>query len=276
VVVSQKYSCLHACETPWGTAKGKLHLILKVTVPVSSTVLCFALVLVYITLRKKQKSQSTALEGFHLIDDKYPKVSYAELVQGTNGFDANNLLGRGRYGSVYKCSLQLKNAMTTVAVKVFDLQQSGSSKSFISECEALSKIRHRNLISVITCCSSSDSNQIEFKALVFEFMPNGSLDRWIHLDVHSPQPLRGLTLTQRLNIAVDVADAIDYLHSNCDPPIVHCDLKPSNILLNQDFMAHVGDFGLAKVLSDSTSEHLINSKSTVGIKGTIGYVAPGN
>ena len=166
--------------------------------------------------------------------------------------------------------------MTTVSVKVFDLQQSGSSKSFISECEALSMIRHRNLISVITCCSSSDSNQNDFKALVFEFMPNGSLDRWIHLDVHSPQPLRGLTLTQRLNIAVDVADAIDYLHNNCDPPIVHCDLKPSNILLNQDFIAHVGDFGLAKILSDSTSEHLINSKSTVGIKGTIGYVAPGN
>jgi len=176
--------------------------------------------LVYITLRKKQKDQSTALDGFHLIDDKYPKVSYAELAQGTDRFASANLIGRGRYGSVYRGRLSLKNAETVVAVKVFDLEQSGSSKSFIAECLALSKIRHRNLISVITCCSSSDSRRKDFKAIVFEFMPNQSLDKWLHdanprSDVSRHIP--GLTLMQRLNIAVDVAEALD----TCIPTANH-------------------------------------------------------
>ncbi|KAL6654951.1 hypothetical protein ACP70R_008416 [Stipagrostis hirtigluma subsp. patula] len=254
----------------------KHSLVLKVLVPIASIIFCFSLVIISISLRKKKNAQSTTLVGFHLMDDKYPRVSYAELAQGTNGFDTNNLIGTGRYGSVYKCSLLLQDTITTVAVKVFDLQQSGSSKSFIAECEAFNKIRHRNLIRVLTCCSSSDSDQNDFKALVFEFMPNGSLHRWLHLDVQASQQQGGLTLKQRLNIAVDVADALDYLHNNCEPPIVHCDLKPSNILLNQDLVAHVGDFGLALILSDSTSEQeqQINSRSTIGIRGTIGYVAP--
>jgi len=251
----------------------KLVLILKVVVPVAGSILLFSLVLISISLRKKGRPQSKTLSGFHLTDDRYPRVSYAELVYGTSGFDASNLLGTGRYGSVYKCSLLIKNKMSTVAVKVFDLQQPGSYRSFIAECQALSKIRHRNLISVITNCSSSDSKQNDFKAIVFEFMPNGSLHGLLHLDAHASHIRQGLTLEQSLNIATDVADAVDYLHS-CDPPIVHCDLKPSNILLDQDLVAHVGDFGLAKIISVSESEQLISSKCSIAIRGTVGYVAP--
>lgn len=82
-----------------------------------------------------------------------------------------------------------------------------------------------------------------------------------------------MTLIQRLNIAVNIADALDYLH-NCEPPIVHCDLKPSSILLSKDLVSHIGDFGLAKILSESATELLINSKSSTGTRGTIGYIAP--
>jgi len=178
------------------------------------------------------------------------------------------LIGKGRYGSVYKCGLVLKDKMMTVAVKVFDLQQSGSSKTFLAECEALSKIRHRNLISFITCCSSSDSNQNDFKAIVFEFMTNGSLDRWLNLDVRESQQLQGLTLAQRLNIAVDIADALDYLHNNCEPPIVHCDLKPSNVLLDEDMVAHVSDFGISKFLREGDNVLQTNTLATIG------YIAP--
>ncbi|KAF7086853.1 hypothetical protein CFC21_090111 [Triticum aestivum] len=266
---------LPACKTKSvGCGFSKRHLTITLVTAIAGVILILSLMLVFLTMRMKSKTQSTTTRGFQLMDDSHPRVTYAELVQGTSGFAVNNLLGRGRYGSVYKCCLLLKNMMTTVAVKVFDLQQSGSFKSFQSECEALSKIRHRNLISVITCCSSSDLNQNDFKAIVFEFMPNGSLDRWLHMDVHVTHLLQGLTLMQRLNITVDIADALDYLHNNCEPPIIHCDLKPSNILLNEDLVAHVGDFGLAKILPESTVEQLINSKSSVGIRGTIGYVAP--
>ncbi|VAI51332.1 unnamed protein product [Triticum turgidum subsp. durum] len=257
-----------------GHGLSKRHLTMILVTAIAGIILALSLVLVFFTMRKISKARSTTIGGFQLMVDSYPRVTYAELVQGTSGFAVDHLIGRGRYGSVYKCCLLLRNMMTTVAVKVFDLQQSGSSRSFLAECEALSKIRHRNLVSLITCCSSTDSNQNDFKSIVFEFMPNGSLDRWLHMDVHVSHQLQGLTLMQRLNIAVDIADALDYLHNNCDPPIVHCDLKPGNILLNEDLVAHVGDFGLAKILSEPAADQLNNSKSTVGIRGTIGYVAP--
>ncbi|XP_066339600.1 probable LRR receptor-like serine/threonine-protein kinase At3g47570 isoform X2 [Miscanthus floridulus] len=256
----------------------KRHVVLIIIISTGS-LFCVILVLLSFYWRRKKGPHATTMAGaaISFLDDKYPKVSYAELFQGTNGFSGSNLIGRGRYGSVYKGTLSLKNVETEVAVKVFDLQQSGSSKSFVVECGALSKIRHRNLISVITCCSSSDSKQNNFKAIVFELMPNQSLDKWLHYlnpDSDVSRPIPGLTLLQRLNIAVNVADAMDYLHNNCEPPIVHCDLKPSNILLNVDFVACVGDFGIAKILSDSEGDPVINSNTFTGIRGTVGYVAP--
>ncbi|XVE69386.1 hypothetical protein DITRI_Ditri09bG0148100 [Diplodiscus trichospermus] len=110
----------------------------------------------------------------------------------------------------------------------------------------------------------------DFKALVFEFMPNGSLEGWLHEKHES----RYLNLAQRLDIAIDVANAIDYLHHDCETSIVHCELKPTNVLLDDDMVTHVGDFGLAKLLSVETS-NLGSDKTTFSmIKGTIGYVAP--
>ena len=84
-----------------------------------------------------------------------------------------------------------------------------------------------------------------------------------------------LSLAQRLDIAVDIMDALDYLHNHCQPPIVHCDLKPSNILIAEDMSARVGDFGISRILTESASRTLQNSNSTIGIRGSIGYVAPG-
>ncbi|KAJ1275253.1 hypothetical protein BS78_05G122100 [Paspalum vaginatum] len=261
--------------------RGMKHQVVLIIIVVSiGSLLCLTLALLsYWRWKKGSHSTTLATTESSFVDRKYPKVSYAELLRGTDGFSTDNLIGRGRYGSVYKCRLSLEAVETEVAVKVFDLQQSGSSKSFEVECEALSKIRHRNLISVVTCCSSYDSKQNNFKAIVFDFMPNQSLDKWLHPHDSNPgshvsRPMPGLTLLQRLNIAVNVADAIEYLHNNCEPPIVHCDLKPSNILLDADFVACVGDFGIAKILSDSEDAPAANSKSFTGIRGTIGYVAP--
>ena len=79
-----------------------------------------------------------------------------------------------------------------------------------------------------------------------------------------------------MNIAIDVASALLYLHHHCQTPIIHCDLKPSNILLDDDLIAHVSDFGLARLLSNSGKEAFLSQLSSAGIKGTVGYVAPGN
>ncbi|KAG6511316.1 probable LRR receptor-like serine/threonine-protein kinase At3g47570 [Zingiber officinale] len=243
---------------------------------IAGSSLCFVLLLIIIFVliyrRQSKKLQSTPLSS--RLDIQFPMISYSELSRSTAGFDAANLIGRGSYGSVYKATLDHENR--TVAVKVFDLQQLGSSQTFSTECEALSRIRHRNLIKIITCCSSIDFNGDDFKALVFEFMPNKSLDRWLHsqLEEDQHQHAINLSLTQRLNIGIDVAEALDYLHNNCKPPVVHCDLKPSNILLDEEMMAHVGDFGLAKLLPEGMSRCLADRSSSLGLRGTIGYVPP--
>uniref|UniRef100_A0A0D3EJL8 Receptor kinase-like protein Xa21 n=1 Tax=Oryza barthii TaxID=65489 RepID=A0A0D3EJL8_9ORYZ len=217
--------------------------------------------------KQRQNRQATSL----VIEEQYQRVSYYALSRGSNEFSEANLLGKGRYGSVFRCTLDDESAL--VAVKVFDLQQSGSSKSFEAECEALRRVRHRCLIKIITCCSSIGPQGQEFKALVFEFMPNGTLDGWIHPKSSNLTPSNTLSLSQRLNIAVDIFDALDYLHNHCQPPIIHCDLKPSNILL-KDKSAKVGDFGISRILPKSTTKTLQSSKSSIGIRGSIGYIAP--
>uniref|UniRef100_A0A0D9VLK8 Receptor kinase-like protein Xa21 n=1 Tax=Leersia perrieri TaxID=77586 RepID=A0A0D9VLK8_9ORYZ len=244
---------------------------LKIALPTIGTILVLVSAIILILLhhrklRRKQNSQPTS----PVIEQEYQRVSYYALLRGSNDFSDANLLGKGRYGSVYRCNLE---SGTIMAVKVFNLQQSGSSRSFEAECEALRRVCHRCLIKIITC-SSIDSQGQEFKALIFEFMPNGSLDGWIHPKSSNPTPSNTLSLSQRISIAVDILGAMDYLHNHCQPSIIHCDLKPSNILIAEDKSAKVGDFGISKILPECTTKTLQNSKSSIGIRGSIGYIAP--
>uniref|UniRef100_A0A7N2R2N9 non-specific serine/threonine protein kinase n=1 Tax=Quercus lobata TaxID=97700 RepID=A0A7N2R2N9_QUELO len=179
-------------------------------------------------------------------------------------------------GNVYKGILdQYKH---TVAIKVLNLGCHGASKSFKAKCEALRNIRHRNLVKVLTVCSGVDYQGNDFKALAYEFMGNGNLDEWLH---PTPRKInealekqRKLSLLQRLNIAIDVASALDYLHHHCETPIVHCDLKPSNVLLDDEMIGHVSDFGLARILHDIIHDSSTNQSSSIGVKGTVGYTPP--
>ncbi|KAL0789665.1 hypothetical protein Bca101_005911 [Brassica carinata] len=145
-------------------------------------------------------------------------------------------------------------------------------ESFMAEW-SLKDIRHRNLVKLLTACSSLDFQGNEFRALVYEFMPNGSLDIWLHPEkaeaIHRPS--RTLTLLERLNIAIDVVSVLDYLHVHCHEPIAHCDLKPGNILLDIDLVAHVSDFGLAHLLQKFDQESILIELSSAGVRGTIEY-----
>ncbi|XP_020242531.1 probable LRR receptor-like serine/threonine-protein kinase At3g47570 [Asparagus officinalis] len=230
------------------------HLLRYILPAIASTgilVLCFCILL---RLRRRRAKNPTPSSTLSLT--KHRLIPYYELlVRATDNFSEINLLGRGAFGSVYR---GLLDDGLLVAIKVLNLEIEGASRSFDAECRALRMVRHRNLVRIISACSNLD-----FKALVLQFMPNGSLERWLYSHNYC------LSLLQRINIVIDVASALDYLHHHHPEVILHCDLKPSNILLDEEMSGHVSDFGIAKLLSGVSL-----SGTSASTAGTIGYIAP--
>ncbi|KAF0895813.1 hypothetical protein E2562_016546, partial [Oryza meyeriana var. granulata] len=265
---------LPACSvTALVLSKHNKSILLKLVIPIASMVSISMVVLILFLWRGKQNRKSLSLPSFA---KHFPKISYNIFFRATAGFSASNLIGKGRYSSVYLGKFFVDNNM--VAIKVFNLETRGAQKSFIAECNTLRNVRHRNLVPILTACASIDSKGNDFKALVYQFMGRGDLHALLHStqnEVNSSN-LNHITLAQRISIVVDVSDALEYLHHNNQGTIVHCDLKPSNILLDDDMIAHVGDFGLARFKTNSSapSPGDSNSTSSLTIKGTIGYIAP--
>ncbi|PIN13604.1 Serine/threonine protein kinase [Handroanthus impetiginosus] len=215
--------------------------------------LVFFLVLAYLLLRYRRKEVLKDKKDISYGTTRL-RVSYYDLQKATEGFSESHLLGNGGFSSVYKGTL--KNG-EEVAVKVFNLELEGAFKSFDIECEVLRTLRHRNLCKVISTCSNE-----QFKALILEYMPNGSLENWLYSDDYS------LDFMQRINIMIAVADALEYLHHGYSIPIDHCDMKPSNVLLDQDMVSHLSDFGIAKLLCNGDS--FVQTTTFA----TLGYIAP--
>ncbi|KAJ8539299.1 hypothetical protein K7X08_013551 [Anisodus acutangulus] len=250
---------MHILEVPacaitnHGQQSKSKELVLKVVTPVViSSFIIFLLVSIWIMKRQK-KGKSKDVEKVPEIRT-YQLVSYHEIQRATNNFDGSNLIGVGGSGSVYKGTLS--NGIV-VAIKVLDLENEKVCKRFVTECEVMRNVRHRNLVPVITTCSSD-----YIRAFVLQYMPNGSLENWLYKEeLH-------MNLLERLTIMLDVAVAIEYLHHGHETPIVHCDLKPANVLLDEDMVAHVGDFGISKILAVS------KSMAHTETLGTLGYIAP--
>ncbi|KAF3788452.1 Proline-rich receptor-like protein kinase [Nymphaea thermarum] len=182
---------------------------------------------------------------------------YGELAEATDGFAARNLIGEGGFGFVYKGRLPDGKE---VAVK--RLKKTGSPRAerqFQAEVEIISRVHHRNLVSLLGYCICKDQ-----RLLIYEFVLNGTLEQ--HL--HGSQMPELLNWDRRMNIAVGAARGLAYLHQDCHPQIIHCDVKSSNILLDQTFNPKVSDFGLAILMSDPYG-HL-----TTHVVGTLGYLAP--
>lgn len=254
-----------------GKGKQAQYYLIRVLIPIFGFM--SLLMLVYFVLTEKWTAQGQLLNP---LGDQFPIVSYSDLVQATQNFSKSNLIGRGGSGSVYRGNLM--KTKLEVAIKVLDIDMGlgGAERSFLSECEAFRNIRHRNLVPIITACSTVDINGNAFRALVYEFMPNGNLESWLHLDGNR-KSRKPLGLNQRTCISVNIADVLDYLHHESGKTIIHCDVKPSNILLDDDMNARLGDFGIAKFYLDFSSASTRDAKTTssTGVKGTIGYIPPG-
>ncbi|PON36441.1 Mitogen-activated protein kinase kinase kinase [Trema orientale] len=240
---------------PCKDASRKAHVsVWRYVVPCVS-VIAVVVVLVMVVLLRRRKVKHDSEIALFPDQEIWSKVTQLELSRATNGFREDNLLGIGSFGSVYEGILSNGKH---VAVKVFNLEMEEGFKTFDNECEVLCNIRHRNLVKIITCCSNLD-----FKALVLEYIPRGSLEKLLYSDDEFC-----LNILQKLNIMIDVASALEYLHFGYSTPIVHCDLKPSNVLLDEDMVAHVADFGIAKLLSGE------DSMTQTMTLATIGYMAP--
>ncbi|RLM93342.1 proline-rich receptor-like protein kinase PERK8 [Panicum miliaceum] len=181
--------------------------------------------------------------------------TYEDLYQITNGFSAQNLLGEGGFGSVYKGRLADGKE---VAVKKLKEGGGQGEREFHAEVEIISRVHHRHLVSLVGYCVSDDQ-----RLLVYDFVPNNTL----HYHLHG----RGVPVLEwpaRVKIAAGSARGIAYLHEDCHPRIIHRDIKSSNILLDNNFEALVADFGLARLALDACT-HV-----TTRVMGTFGYLAP--
>uniref|UniRef100_A0A0E0C6R3 RING-type E3 ubiquitin transferase n=1 Tax=Oryza meridionalis TaxID=40149 RepID=A0A0E0C6R3_9ORYZ len=187
------------------------------------------------------------------------EFTYTEIKEATNDFDESKMIGHGGCGSVYKGFLR----HTTVAVKKFNREGITGEKEFDDEVEILGRMRHPNLVTLIGVCR-------EAKALVYEFLPNGSLEDRLQCK-HQTDPL---PWRMRIKIAADICTALIFLHSNKPKSIAHGDLKPDNVLLGDNFVGKLGDFGISRPLN-LTNTTITPYHRTNQIKGTLGYMDPG-
>ncbi|KAK3416784.1 hypothetical protein EUGRSUZ_H02547 [Eucalyptus grandis] len=186
------------------------------------------------------------------------RYTFKELRAATDHFNSKNILGRGGFGIVFKACL---NDGTIVAVKrLKDYNAAGGEIQFQTEVEMISLAVHRNLLRLCGFCSTENE-----RLLVYPYMPNGSVASRLRDNIHGKP---ALDWSRRKRIALGTARGLVYLHEQCDPKIIHRDVKAANILLDEDFEAVVGDFGLAKLL-DHRDSHV-----TTAVRGTVGHIAP--
>lgn len=187
------------------------------------------------------------------------KFRYNELEEATDNFQS--LLGQGASATVFKGIL---NDGTAVAVKMINGEEHGE-KEFKSEVSAIASVQHVNLVRLLGYCR----NPVGPRFLVYEFIPNGSLDYWIFPRRESRNRRGGcLSWALRYKVAIDVAKALSYLHHDCRSRVLHLDVKPENILLDENYRAIVADFGLSKLMGKD------QSRVVTTIRGTRGYLAP--
>ncbi|KAF3951278.1 hypothetical protein ACB098_01G117100 [Castanea mollissima] len=223
----------------------------------SVTILVFALIVLAITsilIYRYRAWKNKNIENDGLIEDvTLRSYTYAELEKATNGF--LDELGRGAFGTVFKGVIP--NGRKVVAIKRLENVVAEGEREFRNEMKAIGRTYHKNLVKLFGYCHDGNN-----RLLVYEYMSNGSLAKFLFESERKP------SWEEKTRIALNVARGILYLHEECETQIIHCDIKPENILMDEHKCAKIADFGLAKLLMPN------QTRTYTGIRGTRGYVAP--
>ncbi|KAL2331070.1 hypothetical protein Fmac_018651 [Flemingia macrophylla] len=232
--------------------KDHVPLIIAISVLLGSSVLVILMLVgaMCFGFPYNHKKIKNSITDNSVVGKNLRNFTFKELIQATSNFREE--LGRGSFSIVYKGTIQ----MTNVAVKKLDKLFRENDKEFHAEVNVIGQTHQRNLVRLLGYC-----NEGQHRILVYEFMSNGTLASFLFTPLKS-------NWGQRLDIVLGIARGLVYLHEECCTQIIHCDIKPQNILLDDEYNAKISDFGLAKLL-------LINQSHTeTGIRGTKGYVAP--
>ncbi|XBJ22239.1 hypothetical protein VPH35_000663 [Triticum aestivum] len=232
--------------------------LLGFLVPFSFGCLSIASIVVVCWRRKNVKNKAKSKSGDMLSIWNFDgNIAFEDILSATENFDEKYCIGIGGYGSVFR--VQLEGGLIFAVKLLHSMEEQNDEGTFHAEIEVLTKIRHRCIVKLYGFCSHS-----QCKFLVYDLIERGSL-----LSILDEQELaKELDWANRISIVTDVAQALSYLHHDCEDPIVHRDIKSSNILLDIDYKAYVSDFGMAKKL-----KHGCSSWSTI-FAGTCGYIAP--
>ncbi|KAL0726712.1 hypothetical protein Bca4012_022805 [Brassica carinata] len=261
--------------------KKKNNMVVPIAVATSVIILLVVLVIIWIILRQrkrgavagpgpvppsgKRKFGDNAGPG-PLLPSGKRRFTYDEVSSITNNF--NKVIGKGGFGIVYLGSLEngtkiavkmIKDSLSAIPNGTSSSSSSQASKEFQTEAELLLTVHHRNLASFVGYCDDERST-----ALIYEYMANGNLQEYL-----SSEKAEDLSWENRLHIAIDSAQGLEYLHHGCRPPIVHRDVKTANILLNDNMEAKIADFGVSKVFPDDDLTHV-----ETAVMGTPGYIDP--
>ncbi|XP_074340618.1 rust resistance kinase Lr10-like isoform X2 [Apium graveolens] len=220
----------------------------------------FLLALLAYAARKRHLSMYDTIEDFLQAPNNLMPIRYAfsDIRKITNNF--RDKLGEGGFGTVYKGKLR---SGLFVAVKILG-KSKATGQDFINEVATSGRIHHVNVVQLLGFCFEGPK-----RALIYEFMPNGSLEKYIFREDEIKEEIVSLTWEKMFEISYKVASGIDYLHRGCDMQILHFDIKPHNILLDKNFNPIISDFGLAKLYA--TDDSIV---TLTAARGTMGYMAP--
>ncbi|KAJ0027198.1 hypothetical protein Pint_35130 [Pistacia integerrima] len=240
-----------------GISKGVLAAI--VVAAIASAVVISATVTFLMTRRHARNQLSLSRRRMStkvsMKIDGVKGFKFKELASATDNFNRSTQVGQGGYGKVYKGIL---SDNTVVAIKRAEVGSLQGQKEFLTEIKLLSRLHHRNLVSLLGYCDEEEEQM-----LVYEFMPNGTLRDWL-----SGKAKACLNFGMRVRTALDSAKGILYLHTEANPPVFHRDIKASNILLDSKFIAKVADFGLSLLAPVLDDEGTMPTHVSTIVKGT--------